>query len=95
MFAIDKVDILMAYLITDVAKEIFNDNRREYGDGLEKFEPNDLNHSKVVNLQAIPSGKAQEITDLFSKYRVGVARNRPDITLLEVLNRIFSKLLTR
>ncbi|MCM1490642.1 MAG: N-6 DNA methylase [Muribaculum sp.] len=44
------VDILFSYLITDVAKEIFMDNSRQYGNGLIKFEPNDLNKGLVVDL---------------------------------------------
>lgn len=93
MVAINKMDVLMAYLITDVAREIFNDNRREYGDGLEKYEPNDLNKSKVINLQTIPAEKEFEIVELFKHYRSGAIQNRPDITLLESLNRLFLRLL--
>jgi len=95
MFAMDKIDILMAYLITDIAREIFNDNRREYGDGLEKFEPNDLNNSKVIDLQAVSQNSAREILEVFDCYRASVLQNRPDITLLELLNRIYSKLLLK
>ncbi|RMG01099.1 MAG: SAM-dependent DNA methyltransferase, partial [Acidobacteria bacterium] len=95
MFAMDKIDILMAYLITDVAREIFNDNRREYGDGLEKFEPNDLNDAKVINLESVPQDTAKEISEIFARYRVSVLQNRPDITLLELLNRMYSKLLLK
>ncbi|MEW6181104.1 MAG: N-6 DNA methylase [Chloroflexota bacterium] len=95
MFAMEKIDILMAYLMTDVAREIFNDNRREYGDGLEKFEPNDLNNAKVIDLQAIPQDTSQEVLEIYNRYRLGVIKNRPDITLLESLNRMFSKLLLK
>lgn len=95
MFAVEKIDILMAYLMTDVAREIFNDNRREYGDGLEKFEPNDLNNAKVIDLQAIPQDTSQEILEIYNLYRLGVIKNRPDITLLELLNRMFSRLLLK
>ena len=95
MFAMDKIDILMAYLITDVAREIFNDNRREYGDGLEKFEPNDLNNSKVIDLQVVSQNSVIEILEVFNCYRVSVLQNRPDITLLELLNRIYSNLLIK
>ena len=95
MFAMEKIDILMAYLITDVAREIFNDNRREYGDGLEKFEPNDLNNSKVIDLQVVSQSSVIEILEVFNCYRVSVLQNRPDITLLELLNRIYSNLLIK
>lgn len=46
-------DILFAYLVTNVAKEIFLDNSRQYGNGLVKFEPNDLNKGNVVDLRKL------------------------------------------
>ena len=46
-------DILFAYLVTDVAKEIFLDNSRQYGNGLIKFEPNDLNKGNIVDLRKL------------------------------------------
>ncbi len=58
-----KVDLLMAYLLTDIAKEIFNDEKREYGDGLDKFEPNDLNNAKIVNLDIIDEETESKILE--------------------------------
>ncbi|MHA2644563.1 MAG: SAM-dependent DNA methyltransferase, partial [bacterium JZ-2024 1] len=95
IFAMEKIDILMAYLMTDVAREIFNDNRREYGNGLGKFEPNDLNNAKVIDLHTIPQDTSQEILEIYNRYRLGVIRNRPDITLLEALNKKFFQLLIK
>lgn len=46
-------EILFAYLVTDVAKEILQDNSRQYGNGLVKFEPNDLNKGKVLDLRLL------------------------------------------
>ena len=46
-------DIFFAYLVTNVAKEIFLDNSRQYGNGLVKFEPNDLNKGQVVDLRKL------------------------------------------
>lgn len=48
-----ETDLLFAYLLTDIAKQIFNDNRREYGDGLKKFEPNDLNNALMLDLSIL------------------------------------------
>ena len=48
-----ETDILFAYLVTDLAKEIFLDNSRQYGNGLVKFEPNDLNKGNVVDLRLL------------------------------------------
>ncbi|WP_179346695.1 HsdM family class I SAM-dependent methyltransferase [Winogradskyella ursingii] len=62
-------DLLFAYLLTDVAKEIFSDNRREYGNGLKKFEPNDLNKSKMLDLSTLTESQVDRILDLYSKYK--------------------------
>lgn len=62
-------DLLFAYLLTDVAKEIFSDNRREYGNGLKKFEPNDLNTSKMLDLSVLIQSKIDNILGLYSKFK--------------------------
>ncbi len=46
-------EILFAYLLTNVAKEIFLDNSRQYGNGLVKFEPNDLNYGMVLDIRLL------------------------------------------
>lgn len=55
VYNISEIDtnVLFAYLITDMAKEIFLDNSRQYGNGLVKFEPNDLNKGKVVDFRLL------------------------------------------
>lgn len=60
-------DILFAYLVTDVAKEIFLDNSRQYGNGLVKFEPNDLNKGKVVDLRLLTKEEKSFITKASKK----------------------------
>jgi adenine-specific DNA-methyltransferase len=47
------IDLLFAYLLTGTAKQIFEDNCREYGNGLQKFEPNDINKGKMLDLEII------------------------------------------
>jgi len=58
-------DVLFAYLITDVAKEIFLDNSRQYGNGLIKFEPNDLNKGKVVDLSLLTEKEKDFIKEIY------------------------------
>ena len=48
-------EVLFAYLITNIAKDIFLDNCRQYGNGLVKFEPNDLNNGSIVDLRKLNS----------------------------------------
>ena len=69
LFASVNIDLLFAYLLTDMAKEIFSDNKREYGNGLNKFEPNDLNKANIVNLSILENKVVSEILFLYQEYR--------------------------
>ena len=70
-------DILFAYLITDMAKEIFLDNSRQYGNGLVKFEPNDLNKGQVADLRCLTDSERQFVLSAYEKlqYYGGVCSN--------------------
>lgn len=69
LFSDIPIDLLFAYLLTDVAKEIFSDNRREYGNGLKKFEPNDLNKSKMLDLSKLSQKQVESILNLYSHFK--------------------------
>jgi len=86
---IPKVDLLMAYLITDVAREIFEYSRREYGRGLRKFEPNDLNNAFVVDLDKISKDKEEIILHLFSKFRENEINGKSTVEVKNELNEMF------
>ncbi|MDR0560339.1 MAG: N-6 DNA methylase [Prevotellaceae bacterium] len=66
LFSGVSIDLLFAYLLTDTARQIFEDNSREYGNGLQKFEPNDLNKGKMLDLKKLP--QKQTIESLYRKY---------------------------
>jgi adenine-specific DNA-methyltransferase len=83
------IDVLFAYLLTDVAREIFEDNRREYGNGLQKFEPNDLNKAMMLNLTLLNKKTENEIMRLYKKYREMVLNQSSDDSLLDNINGIF------
>jgi adenine-specific DNA-methyltransferase len=67
MFSDVSVDLLFAYLLTDTARQIFEDNSREYGNGLQKFEPNDLNKGMMLDLGKISKSSKQKIEKLYNK----------------------------
>ena len=58
--------MLFAYLITDVAKEIFLDNSRQYGNGLVKFEPNDLNKGMAVDLTLLSTEENSFVKNVYA-----------------------------
>jgi adenine-specific DNA-methyltransferase len=61
------IELLFAYLLTDTARQIFNDNSREYGNGLQKFEPNDLNKGMILDLSKLSKSSKQKIQNLYNR----------------------------
>ncbi|HPI19030.1 MAG TPA: Eco57I restriction-modification methylase domain-containing protein, partial [Candidatus Kapabacteria bacterium] len=82
------IDLLFAYLLTDVAKKIFNDNRREYGDGLRKFEPNDLNNALMLDLSKLDKAAESKIINLYYDFRETVIIKKPVLGYVEEINSI-------
>lgn len=89
IFSEPKVDLLFAYLLTDISKDIFNDNRREYGNGLQKFEPNDINKSLMVDIDRIGEKDEKKILKLYQEYRKTALKKQPKVVFLEEINSIF------
>lgn len=76
------IDLLFAYLLTGIAKEIFSDNHREYGDGLKKFEPNDLNNGLMLDLSLLPDEEKLNIKSLYLEYRKSIMNGAPNDALV-------------
>ena len=89
----NRIDLLMAYFLSDISKEILNNNKREYGGGLNKFEPNDLNKAKVVDLDVIDPKTECLIQNAYESYRDSVLYSKPNISILKTLNDTFSSIL--
>ncbi len=89
MFSAPKTDLLFAYLLTDVSKQIFDDNRREYGNGLKKFEPNDINNSKMLNLEHLDTNTEIKVLEYYHLYRKSVLEKNPNENFTDKLNDIF------
>lgn len=60
-----ETDVLFAYLVTDFAKEIILNNSRQYGNGLVKFEPNDLNRANVADLRRLNKEEKDLILQIY------------------------------
>ncbi len=65
------INLLFAYLLTNTAKQIFTDNSREYGNGLQKFEPNDLNKAMMLNLSLLDNDSVNKILYFYDLYKQG------------------------
>ena len=64
LFGVD-ADLLFAYLISDTAKILFSTSGREYGNGLNKFEPNDLNKSHMLDIGSLEEHSKNEIRNIY------------------------------
>lgn len=86
----ENTDLLFSYLLTDMAKEIFADNRREYGNGLQKFEPNDINNARMPDLNSLELTVKNEILKHYYLYRKSVLKNQADQNLIIMINNILT-----
>ncbi len=68
LFSDISIDLLFAYLLTDTARMIFEDNAREYGNGLRKFEPNDLNKGMMIDLALLTSEQKTAMENYYTEY---------------------------
>jgi len=84
LFSTVSTDLLFAYLLTDTARQIFEDNSREYGNGLQKFEPNDLNQGKMLDLSVLPPSSQAKIMELYQLYA-----NCADKRLINEMDAVF------
>ncbi len=84
------LELLAAYLITPLAQRILAQNRREYGNGLHKFEPNDLNHGLVLDIRLIHAKDMGKIKKLYREF-ITLDNQAPEKEYsLNRLDRIFS-----
>ena len=50
----DETDLLFGYFLTPAAQELLRENRKILGNGLEKFQPNDLNAAQMLDITLLP-----------------------------------------
>ena len=79
-----ETDVLFAYLLTSVAKRIFLDNSRQYGNGLIKFEPNDLNKGLVVDLSLLTELEINYIKKIYKQIRKYRDQSHEFVELLDL-----------
>ncbi|HHX68291.1 MAG TPA: N-6 DNA methylase [Gallicola sp.] len=61
------IDVLFCYLLTSVGQDILYLNRRQYGGGLDKFEPNDINNSMCLDFDLLTDEDICNIRKLYDK----------------------------
>jgi hypothetical protein len=66
-----------------MAKEIFYENSRQYGNGLIKFEPNDLNKGQVVDFRCLSENEMQFIRNAYQNLHYYGTISNQIISLLD------------
>ena len=87
---IDETDLIFCYFLTPTAQQIIRNNRKELGNGLEKFQPNDLNSAKMLDISMITTCDRAAVLDIYNKLVT-----KYDASLIEELDIIFSSYLQR
>ncbi|MDE6529541.1 MAG: SAM-dependent methyltransferase [Lachnospiraceae bacterium] len=65
-FSKEDIDLLFCWLLTPTAQKLLKENKREYGAGLDKFEPGDLMEADVLDVRRM---KPQDRTDVLAYYQ--------------------------
>ena len=60
--------IIYLYLQTDLAQKLLNLEKREYGNGLVKFEPNDLNKALILDFRLLNKNQIKNLNSFHTKY---------------------------
>lgn len=84
------LNILFLYLYSNTAKRLFDREKREYGDGLEKFEPNDLNKALVVDFRTMNEKQISLLAKLQENFLAAEKNKRNKI--LDTVDTIFKTL---
>ncbi|WP_157206415.1 HsdM family class I SAM-dependent methyltransferase [Mariniflexile maritimum] len=88
LFSEIDIDLLFAYLLTDTAKQIFEDNSRQYGNGLQKFEPNDLNKGMMLDLGLLDKQTSNHILKLYKEYKSLILDNKNGDEIINKIDKI-------
>ncbi len=90
LFCAIDIDLLFAYLLTDTARQIFEDNSREYGNGLQKFEPNDIKKGLMLDLGLLNEKTKEQILVLYRQYRIAILSNKSGEDNIEAIDDILT-----
>ena len=84
---------LFLYLNSSIGRDFLELEKREYGDGLEKYEPNDINKALAPDFELLDQESSKRLSELqqaFINTERGTSEER---TILEEANAIFESLI--
>lgn len=62
-------NLVFCYFLTPLAQELLHRSRREYGIGLDKFEPGDIKNAMMLDLRIISEEDKKRIAEIYRKIR--------------------------
>lgn len=66
-------DLLFCTLLAPAVQNLLLSNRKEMGNGLRKFQPNDLNDARTVDIGALSEGDEKDILSIYEDLKAGAA----------------------
>lgn len=84
------INIFYCYLLTPTCHHLLQANKREYGGGLDKFEPNDLNNARIIDIPSITENDSIRILDLYEQLKLDEGNSSE---IIKTLNGIFESYL--
>lgn len=85
----EETDIIFCYFLTPIAQDIIRKNRKELGNGLEKFQPSDIRDAQMLDITLLSQSDRERINTIYREMTDG-----PTVAQLDELNRIFLPYLT-
>jgi adenine-specific DNA-methyltransferase len=85
--------ILFLYLNSDTGRDLLELEKREYGDGLEKYEPNDINLSLMPNFSLLAEMDLARLTELQKAFKAAESGSSDEQAILAEADTIFSALI--
>lgn len=82
------IDVIFCYFLTPIAQSIIRENRKELGNGLDKFQPNDLMTAKMLDITLISDKDFKKISRIYLDMTKAFSSSQ-----IEELNKIFSSYL--
>jgi adenine-specific DNA-methyltransferase len=84
---------LFLYLNSSIARNFFELEKREYGGGLQKYEPNDINKSLAPKFELLDIEKSQRLGALQKKFISTGMSGAEEKTVLDEADAILSTLI--
>lgn len=78
-------DLIFCYFLTPIAQTIVRENRKKLGNGLNKFQPGDLNNAKMLDIRIISPKDKTKIFSIYEEMKLEIQDSH-----INQLNNIFS-----